>query len=156
VYETSDARHLAIGPIEAKFYRELLLRLGLDPDKMPGQWEHEQWPEVHAVIADVVRQRSLEEWVLLFEGSDACAAPVLTVDEAASHPHLVARATYIERDGVRQPGPAPRFSRTPGQVGREPCLPGEHTREILSEAGFGADEITNLQTGGIIGVTDGA
>ena len=114
VYETSDGGYLAVGAIESQFYAELLVGLGLadDPD-LPAQMDKARWPELKERIAEVIRSRTRDEWVKVFEGTDACVAPVLNMAEAPGHPHNVARSTFVERFGVVQPGPAPRFSRTP-------------------------------------------
>jgi alpha-methylacyl-CoA racemase len=131
-YETGDGRYVTVAALEEKFYALLLEKLGLDPAAWP-QWDQQRWPQQRARLAEIFAQRTLEEWTELLQGTDACFAPALRVDEAASHPHLAVRGTYIELDGVVQPAPSPRFSRTPGAIGGPPPLPGEHTDEILGE-----------------------
>jgi len=112
VYECADGRWISIAPIEAKFYAELLRRLDIDPATMPPQMDRAQWPEAQVGLAALFKTRTCDEWCALLAGTDACFAPVLTTDEAARHPHNVARGTYVEIDGIVQPAPAPRFSRS--------------------------------------------
>jgi alpha-methylacyl-CoA racemase len=150
VYETRDARHVAVGPIEPKFYQEFVDRLGVASDDLPGQWETDRWPELRERFAAAFRDRSLDEWARVFEGSDACVAPVLSVTEAAEHPHLAARRVFVDRSGVRQPAAAPRFSRTPALLGAGPCRLGEHTVEVLREADLTDDEIADLEGKGVV------
>jgi alpha-methylacyl-CoA racemase len=150
-YETSDGEHMAIGPIEPQFYAELLARLGLDAARVPGQWEKEGWPELRAALAAKFRERTREEWTEFFSGTNACVAPILKLSEAASHPHLAARGTFLHEHGALQPAPAPRFSRTPTSVERPPCRPGQHTREVLREANVSYDEILELESSGAVG-----
>jgi crotonobetainyl-CoA:carnitine CoA-transferase CaiB-like acyl-CoA transferase len=112
VYECADGRWISVAPIEAKFYAELLRRLDMDPGTLPPQMDRARWPEAQAWLAALFKTRTREEWGALLEGTDACFAPVLTTDEAPLHPHNAARQTYVEIDGIAQPTPAPRFSRT--------------------------------------------
>jgi alpha-methylacyl-CoA racemase len=131
-YATSDGRFVTIGAIEAKFYSELLERLGLDEHEWP-QWDRGRWPPLHARLSELFAQRTLNEWRAELEGTDVCFAPALRVDEAAQHPQVAARGTYIEPGGVLQPAPAPRFGRTPGAIQGPPPMPGQHTEEVLAE-----------------------
>jgi alpha-methylacyl-CoA racemase len=124
VYQTADDRFLAVGAIEPQFYAELLERLGLRPEEWP-QYERARWPELRDRLAGVIRGRPLAEWVTVFEGGDACVAPANTLAEAHNDPHLRARSTFIEAFGIWQPAPAPRFSRTPGEIAGPPPAPGE-------------------------------
>lgn len=112
VYECADGRYVSFAPVEPKFFARMLEGLGLDADALPAQWDRANWPVLKARIAERVMTRTRDEWTAVFDGSDACFAPVLTLDEAVSDPHLVARRTYVDLDGVVQPAPAPRFSRT--------------------------------------------
>ena len=118
VYETADGGHVAVGALEPKFYGALLALLGLDPEEFP-QWEQARWPELKLRFAELFRARPAREWAALLESSDACATVVLGLGEAPEHPHNVARATFVELDGVVQPAPAPRFSATPGRIQRD-------------------------------------
>jgi alpha-methylacyl-CoA racemase len=122
VYETSDDRWVAVGAIEPQFHRELYARLGVDE---PAQWDREGWPARKAALAGLFRTRSRDEWCRLLEGFETCFAPVLAPGEVALHPHMAARGTVVEIDGVPQAQAAPRFSRTPAAAGA-PCHPGEH------------------------------
>jgi crotonobetainyl-CoA:carnitine CoA-transferase CaiB-like acyl-CoA transferase len=111
-YECADGKWISIAPIEAKFYAELLRRLDIDPASLPPQMGRERWPEAEARFAALFKTRTRAQWCAALEGTDACFAPVLTTEEAARHPHNVARGTFVEIDGITQPAPAPRFSRT--------------------------------------------
>ena len=149
-YETADGRHLAVGAVEPTFYAALLAGLGLDPAALPKQYDRKRWPETKRRFADVIRRRPLAEWIEVFDGTDACAAPVLTMDEALDHPHLRARGTYVEFDGVAQPAPAPRFSRTPGAIRRSAPAAGADTDSVLAELGYAADDIAALRSTGAV------
>jgi alpha-methylacyl-CoA racemase len=138
-YETADGRYIAIGALEPRFYAELTGLLGADlaRESMSAQTLHDR-------LAGLFRQRTRREWCDLLEGTDACFAPVLAPSEAPDHPHNAARRSYLEVDGIRQPAPAPRFSRTPGEVSRPAAHPGEHTRQVLTDLDFTAAEIDGL------------
>lgn len=150
VYETRDGRHMAVGAIEPRFFQELVARLGLDPAALPGQWETEQWPVLRAAFAEEFRRKTRDEWTRIFADSDACVAPILSVLEAADHPHLDARGTFVDRGGTRQPAPAPRFSRTSSTLTLPPCRLGEHTEEVLREVDLTDDEIADLLARGVV------
>ncbi|MGT2431295.1 CaiB/BaiF CoA transferase family protein [Cupriavidus basilensis] len=113
VYQCKDGGWISVGPIEARFYRDLLARIGVDPASLGDQAEPRDWDAASAALAEVFRTRTRDEWCALLEGTDACFAPVLSYQEAPRHPHLQARGTFVEVDGIMHPGPAPRFSRTP-------------------------------------------
>ena len=132
VYETADAKHMAVGPIEPKFYAEFVRLLGVDSAESERADPH-AWPELRERIGKAFASRTRAEWTEIFEGTDACVAPVLGLTEAPQHPHNIARGTYIEVDGVTQPAPAPRFSRTPATVRRGPVAPGTDTRDALTD-----------------------
>jgi alpha-methylacyl-CoA racemase len=149
-YETKDGRYVAIGSIEAKFYADLLGRLGLaKDDALPKQNDRARWPELSKRFAVIFKTKTRDEWCTAFEGSDACFAPVLTFSEARAHPHNVARGAFVEVAGVPQPAPAPRFSRTPGGVARKPPERGEGGREALAAWGYSEAEIAKLGTLGV-------
>jgi len=150
VYETQDGKYVAIGSIEGRFYGELLRLTGLTGEALPPQWEKARWGELRARLTEVFKQKTRDEWCRIMEGSDVCFAPVLSMAEAPAHPHNRARGTFVEVDGVPQPGPAPRFSRTPGAIGRPPAAPGQHTEEALRDWGFSADELADLRKSGAI------
>ena len=147
-YATKDGRHIAIGAIEPKFYAELLKRMGLDTASLPAQNERARWPELRRSFAAAFLSKTREEWCVVFEGSDACFAPVLSFSEARSHPHACARAAYVDIGGVAQPAPAPRFTRTPGAAASPPPERGAHGREALADWGFTAEEIGQLSAFG--------
>lgn len=148
-YATRDGKHYAIGAIEGKFYAELVARLGLDPATLPDQHDRTRWPELRARFAAAFAGRTRDEWDAVFAGSDACAAPVLSFADAASHPHARARGAHVEIDGVRQPAPAPRLSRTPGAVRNGPPERGEGGRAALRDWGFTDHEVAALSSLGI-------
>jgi len=150
VYETADGRYFAVGAIERQFYAELLKGLGLDGEDLPDPSDRDRWPEMKERFAQVFSTKTRDEWAAIFDGTDACAAPVLTAWEAHEHPHNQARGTYVEVDGVVQPGPAPRFSRTPSVVSRPPSPPGADTAEALSAWGVDDEAIARLQEAGAI------
>ncbi|WP_025597771.1 CaiB/BaiF CoA transferase family protein [Burkholderia sp. WSM2230] len=150
VYETKDGRWISVGSNEARFWRNTLQVLGLREEDMPEQHDRSRWPEVHSIFADAFRTRTRDEWCALAEGREVCFAPVMSLSEAPHHPHLRARQTFVERDGVVQPAPAPRFSRTPGAIQRAPARPGEHTDSALGDWGFSAEELTVLREAGAI------
>ncbi|WP_030686676.1 CaiB/BaiF CoA-transferase family protein [Streptomyces globisporus] len=131
VYETSDGGHMAVGALEERFYAEFVRLLGVED--AAARHDLGRWPELRRAVADRFRSRTREEWSSLFEGTDACVAPVLSLREAPAHPHLAARATFTERDGIAQPAPAPRFSATPGTLRTGPALPGADTAEVARD-----------------------
>ena len=147
-YATKDGRHIAIGAIEPKFYAELLKRMGLDAASLPAQNERVHWPELRRTFAVAFLSKTREEWCDVFDGSDACFAPVLSFSEARRHPHAGARAAYVDLGGVVQPAPAPRFTRTPGAAASPPPERGAHGREALADWGFTAEEIEQLSAYG--------
>ncbi len=151
VYETSDGRYVSIAPIEPKFYARLLERIGLDPGAAPPHSpDRSDWPEAKTRLAALFRTRTRDEWCAILEGTDACFAPVLGMEEAHRHPHNAARGTFVERDGIVQPNAAPRFGRTPGGIRRPPSAPGSGTRTVLAEWGFSEAEIDDLGARGVV------
>ncbi|MBC8642370.1 CoA transferase [Caballeronia sp. EK] len=150
VYETKDGRWLSLGSNEARFWRNTLALLDLREDDMPAQHDRAQWPAVHAIFAARFRTRTRDEWCALAQGREVCIAPVLSMAEAPDHPHLRARETFVENDGVMQPAPAPRFSRTPGAIQRPPPAPGENTDDVLADWGFTPEELSALREAGAI------
>ena len=146
-YETKDKKCVAIGAIEAKFYEDLVARLGLAD--LPPQNERTRWPEMRAAFERAFRTKTRDEWCAVFEGSDACFAPVLSFSEARRHPHNVARQSYITRAKVEQPAPAPRFSATPAAVRRDPPERGAGGSEALADWGFSRADIERLERAGV-------
>jgi alpha-methylacyl-CoA racemase len=151
VYETSDGRWFAVGAIEAQFYAELIKVMGLEGEDLPAQMDRDKWPEMKQRFAEVFRTRTRDEWAELFEGTDACGAPVLSPWEAHNHPHNSARGTFVEVSGITQPAPAPRFSRTPAAVQCPPPVAGQDTDEVLGAWGVTADRLESLRAEGVIG-----
>ncbi|MGH8683276.1 MAG: CoA transferase, partial [Burkholderiales bacterium] len=149
VYETADGRFVAIGAIEAKFYAELLDRLGLAGERLPAQHHRQGWPELRRRFAAAFRSKTRDEWCRVFEGSDACFAPVLSFSEARRHPHNVARRGYVAVGGLAQPAPAPRFSRTASAVPSPPPGRGAQGRAALADWGFPDAEIERLAALGV-------
>ena len=145
VYECADGEYISLGSIEPQFYAELLRITGLDQEELPKQMDRSQWPKMKLKIAETIRSKTRDQWVELMEGTDVCFAPVLSPSEACAHPHNVERETFVEVAGVKQPAPAPRFSRTPVVIDGPPPHPGEHTEEVLSSWGFSENEIQNLR-----------
>ncbi|MEV7344481.1 CaiB/BaiF CoA-transferase family protein [Streptomyces sp. NPDC093544] len=144
-YETADGGYVAVGPLEERFYAQLLTGLGLDQDSdLPGQYERERWPELRQRLAAAFKERTRDEWADHFVHTDACVTPVLTPWEAHNHPHNAARSVFVESGGVRQPGPAPRFDRTPGAVQGPPPVPGRDTRTALADWGVDTPEADRL------------
>ena len=150
VYETADGGYISIGSIEPQFYAELLRLTGLEDEALPGQYDRARWPALKERVAAVFRTKTRDEWCEIMEGTDVCFAPVLTIPEAVAHPHNVHRGTFVEVAGIPQPGPAPRFSRTEVAIARPPAHAGQHTEEILAEAGLDADRIAKLRETGVI------
>jgi len=149
-YETADGKHVAIGSIEGRFYAELLQRLGLDAATLPGQFEYARWPELRATFTAAFKRKTREEWCREMEGSDVCFAPVLSLAEAPQHAHNRARGAFVEIDGVTQPAPAPRFSRTPGAVARSAPRRGEGGAQALADWGFGKTEVEDFRARGAL------
>ena len=149
-YETADGGFVSIGSLEPQFYAELLLRLGLDPAALPDQNDKESFPKMRTRFSEIFRSKTRREWTELLEGTDVCFAPVLTMDEAAEHPHLQARGTFVRVDGVTQPAPAPRFSRTQGEIQSPPPWPGQHTAEALRAWGVPPEAIAERMQSGAI------
>ena len=148
-YQTKDGKYVAIGSIEPKFYEELLLRLELENGNLPAQHDRKGWPALRKIFAEKFLERTRDDWCKVFDGSDACFAPVLTFSEAQAHPHNVARNTYTRSGKVDQPAPAPRFSRTPGAIRRAPPERGEGGKQALADWGFSENEISSLKEKGL-------
>jgi alpha-methylacyl-CoA racemase len=147
VYETKDGGYVAVGAIEPKFFAELIRKLGLR--ELPEQNDRTRWPEMRRRFAETFRTRTRDEWCRVFEGSDACFAPVLSWSQARQDPHNASRKTFIEAGGVEQPAPAPRFSRTPGGIRRPPPERGAGGEAALKDWGFDAGELSRLRERGL-------
>jgi alpha-methylacyl-CoA racemase len=147
-YETADGEYVAVGALEPAFYGQLLQGLGLDPAEVPDRADPAQWPALRATFTERFAGRTRSEWVAVFEGTDACVAPVLSPSAAPDHPHLRERATYVVVDGVTQPAPAPRFSRTEARLGLPPARTGQHSRAAL--AAWGITDVDDLIDDGAV------
>ena len=151
-YRTKDDQYVVVAPIEGRFYSELLDRLEIsDPDLRTQQHNRDCWPEFAGRLQEIFLTKTRDEWCEIFAGSDACFAPVLSLTEATQHPHAQARNAYAGIDGIIQPAPAPRFSRTPAEIQSPPPEPGQHTEEILLDWGFSEERINELVKDSIIG-----
>ena len=150
VYECADGEWLSVGAIEDKFYANLLAGLGLDPATLPGQNDEAAWPTMKEQFAAVFRTRTRAEWLDVFAHPDNCVTPVLGFGDVLADDHIRARGTYVELDGIPQPAPAPRFDRTPASLDRPPVTAGQHTDEVLAEAGLSADDIGALRAAGAV------
>jgi len=151
VFECADGGYISLGSIEPQFYAELLRLTGLaDDPEFARQMDSSQWPHLKRRLGEVIRQKTRDEWCDVMEGTDVCFAPVLTMSEAAAHPHNAARGTFIEVAGVRQPAPAPRFTRTVPEVVSWPAHPGQHSREVLAEWGIAQHRIEAMVASGAV------
>ncbi|NKF25190.1 CoA transferase [Pseudomonas sp. BGM005] len=148
-YVCADSKYISIAPIEPQFYQQLIELCELDPALFKAQWAKQRWAELRQLLAEVFATRSRDEWVQLLEGTDVCFAPVLDFHEAPLHPHNIARGTFVEIDGVLQPAPAPRLSRTPGVAGR--VAPHEDTAGLLANMGVSPERISQWTQNGLFG-----
>ena len=150
-YETKDGQHVCVGSIEPQFYQLLVEKAGVDANHFGPQMDRDQWSGFKDELEDVFKTKTRGEWCEIMEGTDVCFAPVLSVFEAPAHPHNVHRGTFIEVDGVVQPSPSPRFSRTTAEISHAARAPGEDSTEVLSSIGFAQDELDTLREQGVIG-----
>jgi alpha-methylacyl-CoA racemase len=151
VYQCSDGEYISIGSIEPQFYSELLRLTGLEADEaFAPQMDHTQWGPLKERLTELFATKTRNEWCAIMEHTDVCFAPVLTMSEAAQHPHNVERATFVDVDGVTQPAPAPRFSRTESVISQSPAWPGQHTREVLTEWGVDSERLSALIESGAV------
>ena len=144
VYETKDGGYMAVGAIERQFYAELLKGLELNPDDLPPQQDRSQWPAMKERFAEIFKTKTRDEWTLIFEDTDACTTPVLSPAEAHEYAHNNERGAFQTIGGALQPSPAPRFSRTPGEITSQGAPPGAHTNAGLSKWGVSTDRLTEL------------
>jgi alpha-methylacyl-CoA racemase len=149
-YETKDGGFVSVGPIEPQFFAEMVEKAGIDAGDCETQNDQRLWPERRERYAQVFRQKTRAEWEAIFEGSDACVAPVLSPSEALEHPHNAARRAHVELEGAPQPAPAPRFARTPAADPRPPVPMGADTEAALREAGLDPQEIDALREAGAL------
>lgn len=144
VYATRDNLHVALGATEASFYLTALRTLGIT-DNLPDQHDRSTWPAMKQRIADAFKTRTQDEWVKAFEGIESCFSPILSLAQAPDHPHQVARGNFFTSQGVIQPSPAPKFSRSTVDTPKPPAKIGEHNEEILRMYGFSAEDIDSLK-----------
>ncbi|SFE41845.1 alpha-methylacyl-CoA racemase [Marinobacter sp. DSM 26671] len=144
-YETRDGKYISIGSIEPQFYNQLLEVANLPREQFGQQMDQSRWPELKQAIADVFLQKTRDEWCELMEGTDICFAPVLDLKEAQNHPHNLARQTYVDVGGIKQPAPAPRFSRTEPSVRHEARPYGADTDAVLAEVGYSAEQLDEMR-----------
>ena len=149
-YETKDGKYISIGSIEPQFYRLLIEKAELDAKQFAPQMVNAKWPELKAELTEVFKAKTRDEWCEIMEGTDVCFAPVLSMSEAPEHPHMKARQTFVELDGITQPAPAPRFSRTAPELTTSSRKAGEDTSDILTDFGFNASEIEDLKSKGAV------
>lgn len=149
-YETADGKFMSVGAIESRFYKELLEGMGLDPASLPDQNNKEKWPEMRARFAEVFKTKTRDEWSAIFEGKDACVAPVIGLEEVGNHPHNRERDLLVDIQGVLQPAPAPRLSRTPGTALGPGGPRGANTREVLIALGHPEEAVDALFKQGIV------
>jgi alpha-methylacyl-CoA racemase len=149
-YECKEGKHISIGSLEPQFYALLLEKCEISEDSFKEQLEQASWPIKREKMEAIFKTKTREEWCNIMEGSDVCFAPVLDLSEAPDHPHNKARKTYLDFQGVTQPAPAPRFSRTQGTIQSPAALVGEHTDEVLAAWGFSEGKIAELKTKGAI------
>ena len=149
-YETKDGKHICVGAIEPQFYAELVEKSGVDANRFGPQMDAAQWDGFKEELAEVFKAKTRDEWCAIMEGSDVCFAPVLSILEAPAHPHNQHRATFVDVDGVTQPAPAPRFSRTKAEISHPARVPGADTRDVLAEIGLSEAEISALEEQGAV------
>ena len=151
VYETSDGQWLAVGAIEPPFYAELLAGLGLADAELPGQMDMSAWPEMKLKLAEIFRSQTRQHWEEVFDGTDACVTPVLTMGEAPQHAQAQQRQAFFETCGQRQPFPAPRWSATPAEPAAQSGTSGDATDELLGQLGYEPDQLAELRERKVVG-----
>jgi alpha-methylacyl-CoA racemase len=151
VYGTADGKWLAVGAIEPQFHAEFIAGIGLaDADDLPDQMDRDRWPEMKQRVGVIIAQRTLDEWVAVFDGTDACVTPVLSMGDTPTHPHALARDAFFQFGGVTQPRPAPRFEGTPSEPAGQSQPPGADTDALLAELGYSTEEVAALRTTGAV------
>lgn len=149
-YECADGKYVSVGSLEPQFYALLLEKAGIEDAGFEQQYARENWPALHERLAGIFRTRTREQWCELMEGTDVCFAPVLDLAEAPDHPHNQAREAFVEFEGVLQPAPAPRFSRTQGEIQSPAAKVGEHGEQVLADWGFSSERIAKLKAANAI------
>lgn len=149
-YETADGKYISIGSIEPQFYALLLELAEIEDPEFENQLDFTRWPDLKIKLEALFKTKTRDAWCAIMEGTDICFAPVLSLDEAPEHPHNQARKTFVEMEGVLQPAPAPRFSRTPPEIKTAPPVPGQDTQRVLEDFGLTLDEIEDLKQSEVI------
>lgn len=149
-YQTKDGKYIAVGAIEARFYAELVKRLGLSDAGLPEQEDRARWGELRGRFADVFKTKTRDEWASIFAEGDSCVTPVLDMVECMTHPHLAERQIFVRNNGIDEPAPAPKFSRTPGAIKNPPLDPLKDTHGALQAWGFSTSELSELAAAGVI------
>ena len=149
-YQTADGKHVALGSIEPRFYAQLLELAQIRDPEFENQLDAAKWPALKKKLSLIIKTKTRAEWCALMEGTDVCFAPVLSMEEAPEHPQNRQRRTFVRIDGVLQPSPAPRFSRTPPEIKNPPPQPGQDTEAVLADFGFSAGDIEELRQKKII------
>lgn len=150
-YETSDGKYICIGSIEPQFYELLLKHSNVDHEEFSDQMNRDKWPSLRENLEQLFKTKTRDEWCAIMEGTDICFAPVLSVWEAPSHPHNTARNAFVEMDGITQPAPTPRFSRTKPQVKHGARIPGQDGEEVLHSFDYSDGEVKKLRDAGVVG-----
>ena len=146
IYETADGEHMSVGALEPQFYDDLIDRLGIR-EQAPDRYDPKNFPELKQLLTDTFKSKTQAEWAAIFDGTDACVAPILALAAAFEHPHMSAREVFVDLDGITQPAPAPRFSRTPPSLTTGPDVAGAHTREALTA--WGIPHVEDLLEAGV-------
>lgn len=155
VYETADGKYMSVGAFEPQFFGKLVELLGIEPAALGHPMDQSRWPAMKDAFTRRFKEKTRDQWCAIFDGTDACAAPVLTLGELAEHPHVRERHMMVEGPGgLLQPAPAPRLERTPARAGVSAPRDGEHSREVLKQAGLGDDAIDALIRNGVVGEAD--
>lgn len=149
-YKTADGKYVSIGSLEPQFYALLLEKAELDKQTFAPQLDQEQWPELKIKLAAVIKTKTRDAWCEIMEGTDVCFAPILSMNEAPHHPHNIARESYLHTDGVIQPAPAPKFSRSAPSVPASPAPAGSNTQGVLQELGYDGAQIAELKNQGVL------
>ena len=149
-YECRDGNHISIGSIEPQFYALLLEKCEITDESFLAQQDQSGWPDLRNKLETLFKTKTRDDWCAIMEGTDVCFAPVLNLKEASHHPHNEARATYVDFEGVTQPAPAPRFSRTQGEIQSSAALAGEHSEQVLRDWGLDETRIDELKVAAAI------
>ena len=149
-YETADGKYVSVGPLEPQFHSEFVKLAGIEPHDIANQYDRSKWAERHQKYEQIFKTKTRDEWVTVFEGSDACVAPVLDFEEVADHPQNSARGIFVKPNGIMQAAIAPRFSRSSAKTIGAPPAPGEHTKEVLMELGYSSGQIDDLAMGEVL------